>query len=58
MLLTHALYYTHICAVLARLRFASQDRKKKNNKAKIVTRVIQEARVLRLYISTVSMLTV
>ena len=44
-LVTHALYYIHACALLARLRFASQDGKK-NNEAKIITQVPQEARVI------------
>ena len=44
-LVTHALYYIHACALLARLRFASQDGKK-INEAKITTRVPQEAQVI------------
>ena len=44
-LVTNALYYIHACALLARLRLASQDGKK-NNEAKIIIRVPQEARVI------------
>ena len=44
---THALYYIHACALLARLRFASQDGKNNNDEAKIITRFPQEARVTR-----------
>ena len=54
-LVTHALYYIHACTLLARLRIASQDGKK-NNEAKCITRVPQEARVIKAVMNFIGML--